>query len=374
MSEDEDLEENNLQEPPLPHIPLSNDIPGPVIVNSNGLQYSSLVKKPNPFTGDKRNVNIMLWLKKLELFLTCNNVPRNDYLRVAICFLDGPALDLFLAHKHDRQNRNVWTNTYEEFSSILLKAYGHIDEDFSLRTKITKLQLRDNNVLGYTKLFHTLVHKLQKNIPTDVDKITWFFSGIQDKTLYADLIINPGTGLRWETWDTLYYYIMSKYSFLQNHFKNSNQPQSNRPFRSSSKFRSFTKRPYPSNFSKSFSMNRNNRSNWNTKPSFRSNSYNNRPSKFQRTQQSNRRPNFRSRFNNNSRNFRGNFRNPQRYNPQSNPNRNRYDMQTLDISKLVPGQPLSAAQRQYLASAKLCYKCFKPGHLGSNCNNSRNTK
>ena len=336
---------------------------------TTNLQYASLVKKPNPFTGDRKHVNIMLWLKKLELFLTCNNVPKVEYLRVAICFLDGPALDLFLAHKHERENRKVWTNTYEEFASILLKAYGHIDEDFSMRTKITKLQLKDNNILGYTKLFHTLVHKLQKNIPTDIDKITWYFSGIQDKTLYADLIINPATGLRWETWDTLYYFVMSKYSFLQNHFPHNN-PSINRIAKSTTKFRPFNRRPYQTDFKRSFNF-KPNRTSWNSKQ-YNRKPYSNRPFRFQRN---NNGPKFQNRFGRNNNNpNRRNFNSRPRFNQPRDSSRNRYDMQTLDISKLTPGQPLSAAQRQYLASAKLCYKCFKSGHLGSHCPNSRNNQ
>ena len=271
-----------------------------------------LTVKPDIFTGAK-GTNIRLWLTKLAIFLRNNQVPKSNRASISCSFLDGNALELFLATKADMKQAGTWTNSFTCFKQVLIMLYGGIDEEFETRTKLTKLCLQ-SDIVGYTKTFHLLVNKLIKDRPSTADKIAWYFAGINDEKLYSDIIMDPSTGRRWDDWFKLYNYVISKYSFLRNQLgkrKRSDTSQEREKKKSKGQDRSQKRRSsYPRDSSK------------------RSNT---------------------------------------RFNKRNNRQKGNHDMKTLDVSKLSPGQPLSDAQRKHVSDMNLCFKCFKSGHKSYEC-------
>ena len=65
-------------------------------------------------------------------------------------------------------------------------------------------------------MFHELTTKIVDEPLSDQAKISAYLTGIQDPTLYQNLIIEPSTGTRWSDFNKLYDYVLNKYSLLTN--------------------------------------------------------------------------------------------------------------------------------------------------------------
>ena len=192
----------------------------PVDKSSDSEFLASTACKPKSFNPDEQRLSramVHSWLKSLELYLVaCSTSPRN-MVAMGLTFLQGRALNHVTSERARLVRLGVWSNTYVEFANILLKAYGVVDHEFEVRTKLMTAELRGRDMLGYARYVNNLISQLPDEM--DENKVAWFLNGINDQELYAEVITQPATGVRWTSYDALFTHVMNKYSFLASHMQ-----------------------------------------------------------------------------------------------------------------------------------------------------------
>ena len=180
-----------------------------------------LVQKPKTFSGTGpyfRRQNTKVWLDQMTCWLDCISAPASARVKLAFTFLQPPAFNVLTASKASMEISHEWTNTFQQFSDLLLKHYGDVDPDFTLRTRLARLTVHEpHQLLNYTKQFHDIATRITDQPLSDQAKVTSFLNGIKNQTLFKDLIIEPNTGLRWTQYDKLHNYVISKYALLNLH-------------------------------------------------------------------------------------------------------------------------------------------------------------
>lgn len=308
----------------------------------------------------------------MESWLNCIGAPVKDWANIVITYLDPPAFSVIKATKTNLENKGQWNNTFEQIKEVLLRNFGDIDPNFTVRSKLANLRLLyPKNILGYTKAFHELCTKITDEPLSDQAKISAYLNGILHGPTYAELIIEPSTGTRWNDFTRLYDYVMAKYSVLQ-----LSQSEIRMKDNVSSGNNEFVNQPH-------------------AQRSRRDTRYNNRPRRYgfgtirrrleafkmARGGQDYRNPpkrippylgpDHRRPWGNNK----GSVpRPPQRppnsdsrrpRNPNNRPNNGRFAQMTID--DLVPGQKLTPEMKEMLIKKKACFKCFKVGHMTKHC-------
>ena len=183
-----------------------------------GNASAGLFNKPRNFRGFSKNGDgAKLWIQRLEYYFKGQRLHPSQWITCAMTFLDGNAFLQMQARKKKLVGDSTWDGSWKQFATEFCTLFGAHDEEFAVRTKLTNVQCNKGNVLGYLRYFSVLVNKLTKDVPGDDDKIAWFFRGISDSDLYQSLIMDPSTGTRWTCWDSLYHYLLTRYTCVAQH-------------------------------------------------------------------------------------------------------------------------------------------------------------
>ena len=360
-----------------PYIPMSID-PDGGCPDMEPKVYASIAQKPKAFSGIMNSKNkevVKTWCRQLEIFLRACSVAPNKRVDMAMTYLVGPALNHMVNERKRLYKKGQLTNSYVQFANILMKAFGVVDHEFEIRTKLQNAVMRNNDVLGYSRYVNGLLVELPEE--SDEFKITSYLNGVRNSLTYKELITEPATGVRWKSYDSMFSHIMNKYSFYSAHVAQHRADNHQGEGSRGGKFGNGRgmgynrnggngRRNFQGGRGSGFQGGRRGGSNYRGNGRGRSQSSSGqtfgRGTGFQQNAGQQGPPRGRGgRFNN-----RGNFRGRGQGRGQGRGRgRGQYDMQTTDINKLVKGQPLSAAQRAALGN--VCHKCYEPGHISKNC-------
>ena len=308
--------------------PTSSSIPLQPKGNPLPFDLARLVQRPKNFSGKTQpnapSTEVHSWLNKLEMYLKVLRVPNDQWVPMALLFLEPPAFDTIKAQKKLLQCQNQWTGSWTQFANIMLRHFGDPENDFATRTRLYNLTVRDGNVLIYARTFNHLANKITVNPLSDETLISLFMQGL-DKQTINEVIIDPSTGVIWKSYGKLHDYVVSKYSCLKYHGQKRSSREEFYPKQKKWKWQKDIPRS-----SQQLQMRR--------KPMKKNNRFPNKQRKFKK-------------------NF--NKRGPHK------PSRPTYT--GMDIAKMTPGQRLTPQQTEFLKSKNLCFRCFKSDHSIHNC-------
>ena len=341
----------------------SMDIDGDFVANAS----SGLFNKPRNFRGyGKGNDSAKLWIQRLEYYFKGQRLNPSHWITCAMTFLDGNAFLQMQARKKRLVEESKWDGSWKQFATEFCTLFGAHDEEFAVRTKLTNVFCKKENVLGYLRYFNVLVNKLTKDVPGDDDKIAWFFRGINDSDLYQSLIMDPSTGTRWTSWDRLYHYLLTRYTCVAQHRQTVRRDVSGfkrkRDFMDGQQFGRDERPRY--NFRDRGDRGR------------RGGRFGGNPRGRGRGRGGHKGGDDRRRYHDRFNDRREQNPYQERRNDGDRRNgrddrfkRKKWDLNTLDVSKLVKGQKLSDKQKEHLKSIGACFNCFNKGHLTKECPN-----
>nr|GEU85703.1 ribonuclease H-like domain-containing protein [Tanacetum cinerariifolium] len=143
--------------------------------------YTDFMKcQPLNFRGTKGIVSFSHWVEKIESIFHISSCAVENQVKFAACTMLDAALTWWNGHVRTLGHDDVYAMTWETFKKRLTDKYCPKGEIKKLDIELRNLNVKGNDVGGYTQRFQELALMCTKLLSNETEKVDKYISGLSD--------------------------------------------------------------------------------------------------------------------------------------------------------------------------------------------------